>query len=158
MHKLFAQQSSVTEHAATLMRGMREVIQRLIREYLANDDPRFDWVRPSVEKLNFLPLYLGWVAALGVRPDGSFVRWDHEDDRETVKPLNDAYLERMAICGGALKYPELAALIPQRPALAIECSLCKGGGRIEGVPENVICQCGGLGWMIPGESSTGGPV
>ena len=129
---------------------MRETIERRIQEFLADSDPRFDWVKAAVRKHGFLPLYLGWVAAIGLRSDGSFVRWDHEDDREVVKPLSDRYLERMALCQGAKKYPELASLIPRRPAQAQDCESCKGTGQIAGLPQ-IICGCGGLGWILPGE-------
>lgn len=135
---------------------MRDAIEKRIQEFLTDSDPRFDWVRPAVRKHGFLPLYLGWVAALGLRPDGSFVRWNHEDDREVVKSLSDPYWERMALCQGAKKYPELGSLIPQRPLQARDCESCKGTGQIEGAPQ-IICACGGLGWMLPGEQQGPAP-
>src|SRR6266850_2973417 len=104
----------------------------------------------------FLPLYVGWVAVLGLRPDGSFVRWDHENDRATVKPLSDAYWQRMAICQGTRKYPELRALLPERPATALTCPTCGGSGQMSGAPP-VVCQCGGTGWIIPGEQREPSP-
>jgi hypothetical protein len=129
---------------------VREAIEKRIQEFLANSDSRFEWVKPAVRKHGFLPLYLGWVAAIGLRPDGSFVRWDHEDDREVVKPLSNRYWERMALCQGAKKYPELASLIPERSPQAGDCESCKGTGQIEGMP-HIICGCGGLGWILPDE-------
>lgn len=131
---------------------MRLQIERRIEELLVDSDPKLDWVRPAVRKHRFLLLYLGWVAAIGVRPDGSFVRWDHEEDPEVVKPLVDPYWERMALCAGAKKYPELAALIPKRPPHASTCESCEGTGEIPGAPPEIMCSCGGLGWTIPGES------
>lgn len=95
---------------------MSRAIEIRIAEFLANDNPRIDWVKPAVREHGFLPLYLGWVATLGLRPDGSFVRWNHEADHASVEPLRDGYWKRMAICQGAKKYPELAALLPERPA------------------------------------------
>jgi hypothetical protein len=130
--------------------AIRAAIERRIDEFLAADDPKLEWVKPAVRKHTFLPLYVGWVAALGVRPDRSFVRWDHEDDRETVKPLSDPYWQRMAACQGAKTYPELRELIPERPAAAQTCDACGGSGQMSGAP-HVICQCGGIGWLIPGE-------
>ena len=56
----------------------------------------------------------------------------------------------MALCQGAKKYSELAPLIPNRPPEALDCDSCKGTGRIEGLPR-VVCNCGGLGWILPGE-------
>jgi hypothetical protein len=129
---------------------MRDVIERGIREYLGDPDPRFDWIKPAVRKHEFLPLYLGWVAVIGLRPDGSFVCWDHEEGPDVVKPLSDPYWERMALCEGAKKYPELASLVPSRPPEARDCEFCRGTGQIEGLPQ-VICGCGGLGWILPGE-------
>jgi hypothetical protein len=136
---------------------VRELIERRIQEYLADDDPRFSWLRPAVRKFGFLPLYLGWVAVLGIRPDESLVRWDNEDDPEVMKPLSDAYWERMALCQGAKKYPELARLLPQRPAKALQCESCNGTGQIAGLPPHIICECGGLGWIIPGEQQGPSP-
>jgi len=130
--------------------SMSEAIQKRITEFLAADDPGLDWVRPAVRAHAFLPLYLGWVAALGVRPDGSFVRWDHENDPANVKLLSDAYWQRMALCQGAKKYPELRALLPERPGAALTCDACGGSGQMSAAPQ-VVCKCGGIGWIVPGE-------
>jgi hypothetical protein len=130
-------------------------IEARIAEYLADDDPRLEWTKAKVREHDFLPLYLGWVAALGIRPDQSFVRWDYEITPERVGPLLEPFLQRLAICEGARKYPELGALLPERPAMALTCQgLCRGsGGRIS-MPggTEVICECGGTGWVIPGET------
>src|SRR3989442_3263086 len=131
-------------------RGLRAAIERRIRELLTGGDERLEWVRPIVRAQGFLPLYLGWVSAIGIRPDGSFVQWDHDVEPATVKPLHDSYWERMALCEGAKKYPELGALIPTRPVEARTCEACAGTEAIAGAPQ-IICGCGGLGWVIPGE-------
>jgi hypothetical protein len=136
---------------------MREQIERRIREYVADQDPRFGWVRSAVRKFGFLPLYLGWFAVLGIRPDGSLVRWDNEDDPGVLKLLSDSYWERMAVCQGAKKYPELVGLLPERPTEARNCESCKGTGHLEGLPPHIICGCGGLGWIIPGEQQGPSP-
>jgi hypothetical protein len=78
------------------------------------------------------------------------VCWEHEDDPGCVKPLDDAYWQRMALCNGAKQYPELAQLIPRRPAHVLTCEMCGGRGTLVQLPE-ATCQCGGLGWMLPGE-------
>jgi hypothetical protein len=127
-----------------------EVVEACIARYLADPDSRLGWVRAAVREHRFLPLYLGWVASLGIRPDGSFVRWDHEDAPAIVAPLVDAWSRRFAIHQGAKTYPELAPLVPERPVEASDCKACGGAGKIVGAPE-VICACGGIGWIIPGE-------
>lgn len=129
---------------------MSGAIEARISDFLAADNPKLEWVKPAVRKHAFLPLYVGWVAVLGVRPDGSFVRWDHESDRASVKPLSDAYWQRMAISHGTRKYPELRALLPERPAAALTCEACGGSGQMSGAPQ-LVCQCGCIGWVIPGE-------
>jgi hypothetical protein len=126
-------------------------IEARLAEYLADDDPRLEWTKAKVREHWFLPLYLGWFAALGVRPDGSFVRWDYETTPERVTPLLEPFLQRLAICRGARRYPELRALVPERPATAATCESCRGAGELPGLPQ-VICGCGGAGWIVPGES------
>lgn len=130
--------------------SMSREIETRIAEFLAAEDPKLTWVKPAVRQHQFLPLYVGWVSALGLRPDGSFVRWDHEVDRANLKPLRDAYWQRMAICQGAKKYPELGALLPERPSSAQTCSACGGSGQVGGAAQ-IICHCGGIGWIVPDE-------
>jgi hypothetical protein len=121
-------------------------IEQRIRQFLDGNEQTLEWLKPMVRRYHFLPLYLGWLATLGIRPDGSFIRWDHDEDPEHVRPLDDAFWQRMALCQGAKKYPELAPLIPDRPPHAVECPTCKTP-----LPEPLICECGGVGWRIPGE-------
>jgi hypothetical protein len=139
--------SSMTMHGA---------IETRISEFLAADDPKLKWVKSAVREHAFLPLYIGWVATLGLRPDGTFIRWDHEDDRASVKQVTDAFWQRMAICQGAKRYPELRALLPERPATAQTCAACRGSGQVSGIP-HVICECGGIGWIISGEQRESSP-
>jgi hypothetical protein len=124
-----------------------------IEELLAGD-----WaptLKPAVRRWNFLPLYCGWLSILGIRPDLSFVRWDIEDDPDVIKRLPEAFLQRLALCQGAKKYPELRALIPARPPDAVTCEDCKGLGDMPGLP-TFVCSCGGCGWLVPGESRARG--
>jgi hypothetical protein len=131
---------------------MREAIERRIEEFLADSDPRFEWVRRALRMHRFLPLYFGWFATLGIRPDASFVRWDHEENPDVVRPLDEPYWQRLAIGQGAKRYPELTALIPPRTPDAVDCEPCKGTGEII-LP--IVCKCGGLGWVVPGEDGDG---
>jgi hypothetical protein len=123
-------------------------IERRIREFLDADEEPLEWLKPIVRRYHFLPLYLGWISTLGLRPDGSFVRWDHENDPDREYPLGDAFWQRMALHQGMKKYPELTPLLPARPPHAFDCEICKGTGEIA-LP--LICDCGGAGWKLPGE-------
>lgn len=130
-------------------------IERRIAQFLESDDPRYDWLRPAVRRWMFLPLYLGWVSTLGIRPDGTLVSWDHDDDPENLKLLVADRWQRLALCQGAQQYPELRALLPARPAHAVTCETCGGTGDCP-VPK-LICHCGGMGWCIPGEAHEHSP-
>ena len=132
-------------------------IEARIAEYLASDDPRREWLKPAVREHRFLPLYLGWVAALGIRPDGSFVYFEYESAPKPVRSLEESFWQRMAIFQGARKYPELRALLPERPTTAATCEPCGGSGAPVGLPQLICVGCGGSGWMIPGESKEENP-
>jgi hypothetical protein len=135
---------------------MRPELERRIDEFLANDNPALDWVKTTVRYHRFLPLYLGWTATLGIRPDGSLIRWNSEESPDAVIPLTDSFLERMALCQGTRKYPELRALLPRRPSSARDCDLCGGTGEFPGAPR-IVCHCAGIGWLIPGEQTADFP-
>jgi hypothetical protein len=127
------------------------VISVLIDRFVAANEPKLAWAKPAVEKHCFMPLYFGWTATLGVRPDGSFVRWNHDDGLDSIEVCSTAFLQRMALTQGAKMYAELSAFIPARPHDGVACPLCGGSGQLPGVAAHVICVCGGLGWTVPGE-------
>jgi hypothetical protein len=107
-----------------------------------------------------LPLYLDWVGFVGLRADGEllFVSWDPPHEPEVVR---ESHLRRAALVRGAEEFTELASLRPVRTADAIDCPHCGGTGRptVEGrpVPENILCFCGGLGWIFKEEAESPKP-
>ena len=129
-------------------------IERRIRQLLDDDSKK--WLHPVIRKHHFLPLYHGWTDTLGLRPNGTFVRWHQEAEGQPLAPLGDPFWQRFALCQGAKLYPELTVLIPDRPPGAIDCEPCGGSGEI-GVLPTVICECGGVGWRLPGEPSEPSP-
>lgn len=139
---------------------LRHAICGYIDEYLAAQDERTDWVRKAVREHKFLPVHLGWVAALGIRPDATVVRWEHEDrPGEAPRVESSPYWQRFAVAEGARRYPALAVLVPARPDHARDCSGCGGAGELPRTKDGVelVCQCGGLGWLLDGEPNAGGP-
>lgn len=129
-------------------------IDPLIDAYLASDDPRLAEARARVRRDRFLPLYLGWLGAVGLRSNGTFIVWLHDDlGADTLIEPAPAYLARLGIMMAIPTYPQLVALIPVRPQIAVDCSSCSGTGRL---PPPWICECGGTGWFIPNEDR--GPV
>jgi phytoene dehydrogenase-like protein len=85
------------------------------------------------------------------QPDGRiiFAEWEVSTTPEVE---TDERLQNMALAEGSRRYPELAALVPQRPRTAVTCSYCGGTGALPGAPvDGVLCYCGGLGW-VPGNN------
>ena len=133
------------------------------REFIAERIARFDveapdelgWQGEYVRTHRALPLYVGWTETLGIRADGRLVRWSTEGELPGAREFKDATWMNTALVQGAQRYPQLRRLIPLRPASARTCSGCQGTGKISGLPpnlENVICECGGIGW-IPGDGA-----
>lgn len=127
------------------------LIKKLISEFLERSDPTLSWTKPAVRKHEFLPLYVGWVATIGLRADGSFVRWNHDRGEDAIEVCTNYFLQRMALQQGSDLHPELKHAIPPPPPDAAVCSSCGGQGRLKGPMAHMICECGGLGWVIPGE-------
>ncbi|WP_438026080.1 hypothetical protein [Sorangium sp. So ce233] len=132
------------------------LIEAWIADFLVSADPKLEWLKAPVRAHRFLPLYVGWSSTLGLRPDGSFVRWDQEAASPGLRPLSIGYWQRMAICQAAKTRPELASLLPPRPVDAVTCSVCGGAGTIAGAPQ-IVCECGGAGWSIPAEDKSDPP-
>jgi hypothetical protein len=123
-------------------------IKRRLAEYLADDTHDPLDLRSVVAKFGALP----WVGDMGgpfaVRPDGEVIlyAWDEPHEPTVVR---DPRLRNAALYRGSLKYPELAALVPVRPADAISCPHCEGIAAIQRQVTNIACYCGGLGWLPP---------
>ena len=132
----------------TIPSGIQNWLSQRIRIYIA-DTAEPEYLRALAERYDVLPVLIDWTAFWGLRADGDILVIDTETGAPpTVE--HDARLRRTALFQGARKYPELKALVPQRPASARDCSDCKGIGRIDvpGVaPGTIICYCGGLGWL-----------
>lgn len=137
-----------SRHGGPVNLGQRIRLRR--DEFLASQEPTLRWLRLAAAEHGFLPLYTGWMATVGISTDGTFVRWEQEEDPPRVETLDNRYQQRFALSRGALTYPELAALIPPRPAEAEDCPGCGGTGQPLGHP-TIICECGGVGWVVPGE-------
>lgn len=132
------------------------LIEQWIADFLASTDPRKEWLKAPVRLHRFLPLYVGWMSTLGLRPDGSFVRWDQEATPPSLRLLASPFWQRLAVCRGIKEHPELGALLPPRPAEAVTCQVCGGTGTWVRAPE-IICECGGVGWSVPGEDKRDSP-
>jgi len=109
--------------------------------------------------LDVLPLYPDWSAFIGLAPSGALVWVDYDEpnnvqDAEIVERDRwKAGIRHLAFSVGFMRYPDLTWLKPVRTPDCTTCTSCSGTGRtaINGkpAPENVVCECGGMGW-IPG--------
>jgi hypothetical protein len=99
-----------------------------------------------------LPLFNDFMGCWALDMSGHlvFCTWEAP---ETVAPVSDRPVDaigiHVALALGSTRYPALAAIRPAGPADAVPCTTCDGSGRIPRVPENVVCACGGLGWLPP---------
>ena len=95
------------------------------------------------DRTGALPLHAGGNETLGIRPDGSLVRWTPGSDE--MLPIESPIDAAIALLLGAQRYSPLRPLLPVRPDGVADCVTCGGAGQIAGAPE-FICECGGLGW------------
>jgi hypothetical protein len=101
--------------------------RRRVNEFLADSMPDGLGLREIVSKLNLLPLMLDTGGCYAIQADGKVVSflWD---DYKAVRREDDARIRNIALFQGSKKYNELLALIPEKPADALQCSSCKGTG------------------------------
>jgi hypothetical protein len=92
-----------------------------------------------------LPLYRGWTETIGIRADGEMVAWSTESDYSGVRPVQERVWVLLSLVAGSERHPEPRALLPERPADAIDCR-CQHHPVV--TSGNVLCgECGGIGWL-----------
>jgi hypothetical protein len=125
---------------------LRDVVEQLLSEYVAETTPDSLGLREAANRLRFLPLVNDMGGCFGIRPNGEIVSclWDELDH---VRIETDPWIRAMVIYRGSLRRPVLQALVPQRPETAVRCPSCDGTGKLAGYSGNVVCGCGGLGWL-----------
>ena len=121
---------------------IRERIARFAQEAPA----KLRWLAEYVRLNQALPLYVGWTETAGIRADGTLVRWVTDDVTNTQELADETWVN-LALVQGAARYPQLKSLIPSRPTAAKTCDACLGTGAMIGQPPDVICCCGGIGWL-----------
>jgi hypothetical protein len=117
--------------------------------YTIGFDPPLD-LRVLVAELRLLPALLDMGGCLGLRPTGEVASFLWEEPT-TLRPETDLRIRNLAYYQVSLKHPELALLVPRRPAGAVTCTYCAGSGRCSGLPaelaDKIVCYCGGIGWL-----------
>lgn len=95
-------------------------------------------------QINALPVYADFSGILGVGPEGTILRYDWESGE--FGPITDNGWPIIAAVSAAEKYPDLLAMLPDKPPGAKPCSPCEGTGKQFHI--KVFCgTCLGLGWV-----------
>ncbi|MGH9579437.1 MAG: hypothetical protein ACRD2R_00460 [Terriglobales bacterium] len=130
----------------------REVLEAELARYLTAGprEPQAAYVGAARHRV--LPLFNDFVGCWALDMTGRlvFFPWEAPEELESVsdRPA-DAIGANAALAQGSVRFPALAVIRPVRPADAVPCTTCDGTGRLTGVPDNVVCACGGLGWLPP---------
>ena len=130
--------------------GLKEEIEKRIEEFI-EDERNPGYLKYYVKKLKVLPLYNDWTNCLAINAEGEIINFSHEKEHEP-RVETDKFWCNMALFQGSKKYPKLATLI-SKPENALLCVGCNGSGILplssDPKYKNIICSCGGLGWVLP---------
>jgi hypothetical protein len=138
----------------TLPPHIENAVTERLRAFLGNTAPDPLGLRAVVAKFGSLPVIMDMGGCYALQLDGAVVTFAW-DEPHGLAVVDDERLRNIALYQGSRKYPELATLVPARPLQAADCRSCGGTGivLVEGRSfPDIICFCGGLGW-IPASSS-----
>jgi hypothetical protein len=125
---------------------LTEHITARLAAYVAAADTPAEY-RELASRLGALPSLFDMGGCTLIRPDGTLVDvlWDSSE-----RPTETIYRRLRSGAGRRCRaHPELAELLPVRPATARDCAACGGKGRVPlPGPANALCgPCGALGWV-----------
>jgi hypothetical protein len=129
-------------------RIVAEVVECALSQFLADSSPETLNLQRTAATLHALPLYLDWSGCLAIQTSGQIIYFDY-DMPDSVRIEEDPRIRNMALFQGSKKYPNLHVLVPIRPPDATECPHCNGKGELPESMKNIVCYCGGLGWLPP---------
>ena len=125
-------------------------LRRSLAAFLEDDAPQARELRHVATELAIIPITDDRDREFGIRlSDGKVVSFSrHEPFDLKVVALPNAELAVLAHAW--TRFPELAPLVPVRPADAISCPACDGSGSIKHGerPSGFSCYCGGIGWLF----------
>ncbi|HYM01037.1 MAG TPA: hypothetical protein VEZ90_18910 [Blastocatellia bacterium] len=128
-------------------------IQRRIKMITSDQSPIDPELQAAVERTGALPLMTEAAGGFSLLPNGEIISFLWDDTE--IEPVKDPRVINVVLFQGCKRYPELSSIVPTRPPDATECPHCAGTGYpIDSPPniENMVCYCGGLGWIPPGDS------
>jgi hypothetical protein len=131
----------------------------------------FRWHRPGApsdigweeafRQRGLTPVWADWVGGFGLTPEREVVYIDHRSGG-VVEPVEERHLCHVTLFTASRKFPELAHLAPERLPGDPTCPSCGGSGQFRGLDgrppaENIVCFCGGLGWLPAGYDTSSPP-
>ncbi len=132
------------------MKLPRHIVQRMRETLDALESPGPYHIDDEAKRYGGIAL-MGTIGATWLlRPDGTFLDVD-SDFGKPPEPLDPAF-HITALVAGSERYAWLTELLPQRPASARDCEVCRGVGRVfaEGDSQSssgAFCPaCNALGW------------
>jgi hypothetical protein len=128
----------------SLARVTSYCIRELIQEHLKSGP---ESLRDAARDLNVLPLSPAdderWY---GVRPDGDLILFNPRSPYDPIEE-EDFWKRAVTLSRAVEQYPTLEPLVPPPPLSCQTCPRCGGSGVITRAGGEIICICGGLGWM-----------
>jgi hypothetical protein len=94
------------------------------------------------------PVYADWCASYSLDAAGRPITSANGSWRDG-EVVRDPVLRNCILAQASIRYPELAYIRPVRGADDPPCKSCGGTGKLQ-VAADVICPCGGLGWVPVG--------
>ena len=126
-------------------------VEVALEDYVTHPDEGAGELLRFARLHHVLPLWTDGVGCLALRPTGQlvFFAWDDPEKLEPVGAAgdHDRRIVHAARAAGSKRFPLISGLAPVRDASARACPSCGGPGKLLSAPENVVCECGGLGWV-----------
>ncbi len=113
-----------------LSASQREQLERRIAEFIEDSTSVYAHAHGAIARVNALPLFFGWTAFIALRPDGQIVLVPYDDEPGDVEVIREDRLRNLGLCQGTKLHPKLQFLLPTRPTGAIDCSDCRGTGKV----------------------------
>jgi hypothetical protein len=127
----------------TLPAHLSTLIELRIEQYLTGPA---DDTRASARTHRALPVYADVDGTLFLTPTGEVLMKRGQDANAPLVPEQSAHARVVALIAAAERFPELAEIIPARPASATTCQDCEGEGKV--LNGMIRCgNCSGLGWL-----------
>lgn len=123
-------------------------LQQRIRAWIdewEDDDSLGQWPRRLMRERGAYLLHGNQAYLWYLTPDGAVFYVDTDRYGNPFEPETDLPAAVNAVAQAARSRPELREMLPERPAQALDCSLCRGTGDEDRWGK---CKCAGLGWVV----------